>query len=194
MSISAGEHVGSSEPLNNKEIDGALDVDLAELSLGQRLAVRNRDNAQVDAQSSESGQDEEEGSSSKKRKAKSKRQEVPTHSLSRTLTQALHSSDTGLLESCLRHTNKDVIHNTVQRLPPQLVVPLLMACVERLGRGARGNNIKGGGGGASTQRGLGLIAWVKAALTIHSGHLMTVRSIPGFMSSAILTMFNRCPI
>jgi U3 small nucleolar RNA-associated protein 5 len=134
---------------------------------------------QADPRSSGSDQEQDDAelpSSSRKQKATSKAEKgVPAHSLSRTLTQALHSSDTGLLESCLRHTNKDLIHNTVQRLPPQLVVPLLMACVERLGRGARGNNMKGGGGGASTQRGLGLIAWVKSALTIHSGYLMTVR-------------------
>ena len=171
--------MGSAELLDNRDAEGALDVDLAELSLGQRLAVRNGTDMQVDARSSGSDQELDVDNSlpydTRKQNAKSKKEKsVPVHSLSRTLTQALHSSDTGLLESCLRHTNKDLIHNTVQRLPPQLVVPLLMACVERLGRGARGNNMKGGGGGASTQRGLGLIAWVKATLTIHSGHLMTV--------------------
>lgn len=34
--------------------------------------------------------------------------------------------------------------------------------------------MKGGGGGASSQRGISLIAWVKVVLTVHSGHLMTV--------------------
>ena len=35
--------------------------------------------------------------------------------------------------------------------------------------------MKGGGGGASSQRGISLIAWVKVVLIVHSGHLMTVR-------------------
>lgn len=187
MSISAGEHVGSANTIESRELDGVLDVDLAELSLGQRLTVRKGNDMQVDPRSSDSdaeGSRNDDAASEpvpsshpRKQMTKTKKEKVvPVHSLSRTLTQALHSSDTGLLESCLRHSNKDLIYSTVQRLPPQLVVPLLMACVERLGRGARGNNMKGGGGGASTQRGLGLIAWVKAALTIHSGHLLTVCS------------------
>ena len=99
---------------------------------------------------------------------------VPASSLTRTLIQALHSSDTRLLETCLAHSDATLIRNTVRRLPPQLAVPLVSACVERLGRGARGNNLKGGGGGASSQRGTALINWVKAVLTTHSGHLMTV--------------------
>ena len=54
----------------------------------------------------------------------------------------------------------------VQQLPPQLAVPLLSACVERLGRGHRGANLKGGGGGASAQRGSALVVWVKAVLVM----------------------------
>jgi len=34
--------------------------------------------------------------------------------------------------------------------------------------------MKGGGGGASSQRGISLIAWVKVVLTVHSGHLMAM--------------------
>jgi len=72
------------------------------------------------------------------------------------------------------HSEQTLIRNTVKRLPPQLVVPLITACVERLGRGARAGNMKGGGGGASSQRGTGLIMWINTALVVHSGHLMTV--------------------
>jgi len=46
--------------------------------------------------------------------------------------------------------------------------------MDRLGRGHRAANMRGGGGGASSQRGISLIAWVKVVLTLHSGHLMTV--------------------
>ena len=98
---------------------------------------------------------------------------VAANSLTRTLIQALHSSDTRLLEMCLTHSDPTLIRNTVRRLPPQLAIPLITSCVERLGKH---NNVKGGGGGASSQRGSSLVAWVKTVLVIHAGHLMTVRS------------------
>ena len=122
--------------------------------------------------------DIEEGqpdSGSKKRKARAPAASIPSQSLTRTLIQALHAGDNSLLEACLTHSDETLIKNTVGRLPPQLAVPLLTACVERLGRGARGNGIKGRGGGASAQRGMALIKWIRAVLTIHSAHLMTVR-------------------
>ena len=72
----------------------------------------------------------------------------------------------------MAHGDVALIRNTVLRLPPTLCVPLLQACVERLGRGARGE--KGGGAGASAQRGTSLIRWVRAVLVVHSGFLMTV--------------------
>ena len=101
---------------------------------------------------------------------------VATDSLARTLVQALHSSDTGLLETCLVHGDERIIMNTVRRLPPQLSVPLLNECVERLGRGAGGNRGKYAvGGGASSQRGTVLVKWVRAVLVIHTAHLMNVR-------------------
>ena len=162
------------------EIEGALDVDLAELSLGQRLtAVSGGDEAAHLGRSSES-ESEEDGfprqANGKSRKSKiAAPDSVPASSLTRTLIQALHSSDSRLLEMCLSHSDPLLIRSTVRKLPPQLAVPLLTACVDRLGRGHRAANMKGGGGGASSQRGISLIAWVKVVLTVHSGHLMTVR-------------------
>lgn len=140
-----------------------LDVDVAELSLGQRLALSGAPN--------EASSDDESDSPKSKSKASTG---VPANSLTRTLVQALHSSDARLLEMCLAHSDLALIRNTVRRLPPQLAVPLLDACVERLGRGARMGNMKGGGGGASSQRGASLINWVKTVLAVHSAHLMTV--------------------
>ena len=162
------------------ETEGALDVDLAELSLGQRLtAVSGGDGAQLGSSSENEDEDEDDsfprqpnGKSGKPKSAAP--DSVPASSLTRTLIQALHSSDSRLLETCLSHSDPLLIRNTVRKLPPQLVVPLLTACVDRLGRGHRAANMKGGGGGASSQRGISLIAWVKAVLTVHSGHLMTV--------------------
>lgn len=168
------------------EAEGVLDVDLAELSLGQRLtAVSGGDGDQL-GDSSES--EEVDGSLSRQPNGKPRETKnaapdsVPASSLTRTLIQALHSSDSRLLETCLGHSDPLLIRSTVRKLPPQLVVPLLTACVDRLGRGHRAANMKGGGGGASSQRGISLVAWVKIVLTVHSGHLMTVSScsIHGF--------------
>ena len=115
-------------------------------------------------------------SKTSKKQAKSDISVIPANSLTRTLIQALHSSDSRLLEMCLTHSDPILIRNTVRRLPPQLAIPLITACVDRLGRGARAANMKGGGGGASSQRGMGLLTWLKTVLAIHTGHLMTVSS------------------
>jgi U3 small nucleolar RNA-associated protein 5 len=113
--------------------DGALDTEMAELTLGQRLKAITGEDVQ------DSSSDESESGTGKRRKKKKGPHdatiEVPTESLSRTLIQALHSGDTKLLEACLRHSDSALIRNTVRRVPQQLAVPLLTACVERLGRG-----------------------------------------------------------
>jgi len=166
--------------------EGDLDVDIAELSLGQRLTALSGADALPGDDSSEGEESDSNGdpsSSKTQKKSKSKSSQkadadslsvVPAASLTRTLIQALHSSDSKLLEMCLAHSDQVLIRNTVRRLPPQLAVPLISACVERLGRGARGGNLKGGGGGVSSRRGTGLIGWVKVVLMVHGGHLMTV--------------------
>lgn len=164
-----------------------MDVDLAEMSLGERLAARSTGDANASGVQRSSGSDAEDGAPSrgggkKKKNAKDRELVVPAHSLTRTLIQALHSSDTGLLEACFAHSDETLIRNTVARLPPQLTVPLLNACMERLGRGGRGNNMKGRGGGASAQKGMVLIKWVKAVLAIHSGHLMTVSLMHSYLT------------
>ena len=160
------------------DVDGYLDVDLAELSLGQRLTALSGGDG-VAGRNITSDSDDEDAEAISRRSGKQNITQdapniVPANSLTRTLIQALHSSDSRLLETCLAHSDPALIRNTVRRLPPQLAVPLLTACVERLGRGSRAANMKGGGGGASSQRGTGLLAWVKAVLAVHSGHLMTV--------------------
>jgi U3 small nucleolar RNA-associated protein 5 len=166
-------HEASADDLSLRDLDGHLDVDLAELSLGQRLTALSANHA---GETLGSSQSENEEDHTKKSNAKTGAEEgvVPANSLTRTLIQALHSSDSRLLETCLTHSNPLLIRNTIRKLPPQLAVPLLTACVERLGRGARAANMKGGGGGASSQRGTALITWIKTVLTVHSGHLMTV--------------------
>lgn len=169
-------HDASMDDLPMRDVDGALDVDLAELSLGQRLTALSNP---ADVQNRDSSEDEDEENAapraaSSKRKGDETITGVPAGSLTRTLIQALHSSDARLLEMCLAHSDEALIRNTVRRLPPQLAVPLITSCAERLGRGARASNMKGGGGGASSQRGTALVNWTRAVLVSHSGHLMTV--------------------
>ncbi|KAI0638978.1 NUC189-domain-containing protein [Trametes polyzona] len=191
LAVGTGAEIGQDRELDDlvmREVDGALDADLAELSLGQRLtAVQGGD---PHASESESEADEAAAPNGKARKG-APVDAVPAGSLTRTLIQALHSSDSRLLETCLAHSDPTLIRNTVRRLPPQLAVPLVTACVERLSRGARGNNLKGGGGGASSQRGTALINWVKAVLTTHSGHLMTMPDLVARLSGLHATLTQR---
>lgn len=163
--------------MSSKAVDGELDVDLAELSLGQRLTALS--GADVDLENASSASDSGTKIPGKTRSGKDKGDSllIPVQSLARTLVQALHSSDTRLLEMCLLHTKEKVVMNTVRRIPSQLAIPLLNACVERLGRGARGATGKGRGGGPSAQRGSGIIRWVRAVLVVHTAHLMTVNLI-----------------
>lgn len=143
------------------DLEGHLDVDLAELSLGQRLTA-------LDPPASRPAEIEQSDSDDSERPAApALRTEQPNSiTLTRTLIQALHSTDTKLLETCLSYSDPTLITQTVQRLPPQLAVPLLGACVQRLGRTAA----------PGSQRATVLVRWVRAVLVVHSGHLMTVRS------------------
>lgn len=142
------------------DLEGHLDVDLAELSLGQRLKA-------LDPPTSKPTEAEQSDSNDSERPAApdSRREQPNSITLTRTLIQALHSTDTKLLETCLAYSDPTLITQTVQRLPPQLAVPLLGACVQRLGRTAA----------PGSQRATVLVRWVRAVLVVHSGHLMTVR-------------------
>ncbi|KAK0208886.1 WD40-repeat-containing domain protein [Desarmillaria ectypa] len=193
VAVGSGVGLGHDSDLDDLALEhpeGELDVDLAELSLGQRLTALSGANVRPE------GSDDEEASSSKHRKLSGKKVQndisvVPAASLTRTLLQALHSSDSKLIETCLAHSDPVLIRNTVKALPPQLAVPLLTACMERLGRGARASNMKGGGGGASSQRGTTLIAWVKTVLALHSGHLMTMPDLVARLSGLHATLTAR---
>ncbi|KAI0757399.1 NUC189-domain-containing protein [Daedaleopsis nitida] len=192
LAVGSGAEFGQDRDMDDlvtRQVDGALDADLAELSLGQRLtAVQGAANG---VSGSDSESDDDNVAPNGKLGKGAPVDAVPASSLTRTLIQALHSSDTRLLETCLAHSDATLIRNTVRRLPPQLAVPLVTACVERLSRGARGNNMKGGGGGASSQRGTGLINWVKAVLTTHSGHLMTMPDLVARLSGLHATLTQR---
>jgi U3 small nucleolar RNA-associated protein 5 len=182
IAVQSGVGLGQGPELDDlptRDADGELDVDLAELSLGERLtALTGREEHTGGSLDSDEDTSARQKAGSSQRKKKAQELEVPASSLTRTLIQALHSSDARLLETCLKHSDNTLIRNTVRRLPPQLAESLINACVERLGRGARAANMKGRGGGASSQRGTALIAWVRTVLAVHSGHLMTVCTLP----------------
>lgn len=165
-------HDAGMEDIESAKAEGNLDTGMAELTLGQRLkAVAGEELHDFSSDSSQS----DVGKRRRKKNQTEGAIEVPNESLSRTLIQALHSGDTKLLEACLRHSDLGLIRNTVKRLPQQLTVPLLTACVERLGRGRGGNTGRGRGAAASAQRGSTIVAWVRTVLIVHSGYLMTVR-------------------
>jgi U3 small nucleolar RNA-associated protein 5 len=158
------------------DLEGHLDVDLAELSLGQRLTALDPPAFQpADGEPSDSDDPERPA-------APTSRSERPNSiTLTRTLIQALHSTDTKLLETCLAYSDPTLITQTVQRLPPQLAVPLLGACVQRLGRPSA----------PGSQRAAVLVRWVRAVLVVHSGHLMTVRPAALVLPRLVLYAFGR---
>lgn len=191
LSVGSGHDLNQEEDIEGsfaeREVDGSLQVDLAEMSLGQRLTAVT----ETEANNMSESEDEDEQTARRSKSTKKTRNEitvVPTNSLTRTLIQALHSSDARLLEMCLAHSDPALILNTVRRLPPQLTIPLISACVERLGRGPRSANMKGGGGGTSSQRGLGLLTWLRTVLTVHTGHLMTVSGYLGIQNFFLILL------
>ncbi|GMK55962.1 hypothetical protein CspeluHIS016_0210180 [Cutaneotrichosporon spelunceum] len=138
------------------------DVDMADLTLGERLLA-----APTGAQPN--------GDAA----APAAKGATTAASLTRLLVQALHTSDPALLTLCLSHRDPVLIRNTVRKLPVDLSLPLVKACVERLGQG-KGAHRRGGGRGGmqNEQQGRGTVEWVKGVL-IERGHiLMTIPSLP----------------
>ena len=131
------------------------DVDMADLTLGERLlALPNGD--------TEKAAPKVDGP-------------VNAASLTRLLVQALHTSDPALLNLVLTHRDPVLIRNTIRKLPPTMALPLLKACIERLGQG-KGVNSRGGGRGVgqNEQQARGTIQWVKGCLIERSAMLQTV--------------------
>ncbi|KAI0307476.1 hypothetical protein B0F90DRAFT_1620638 [Multifurca ochricompacta] len=158
------------------DLGGHLDVDLAELSLGQRLTALDPSAPRL-ANAEHSDADSLERPTTRASHAA----QPNSITLTRTLIQALHSTDTKLLETCLAYSDTALITQTVQRLPPQLAVPLLGACVQRLGRTAA----------PSSQRATVLVRWVRTVLVIHSGHLMTMPDLVARLAGLHATLTAR---
>jgi U3 small nucleolar RNA-associated protein 5 len=141
------------------------DVDMADLSLGERfLALPN-------------GQGQAQVNGDTKPKSSVATLDGPANaaSLTRLLIQALHTSDPALLTLCLSHHDPTLIRNTIRKMPAQMALPLLKACVERLGQGKHTNRRGGGRGSAqSEQHARGTVEWVKGVLVERGFILMTV--------------------
>lgn len=156
------------------------DVNMAELSLGERMLA-------PDSQEADTGSKPAASSAGVTLDGP-----VNAASLTRVLVQALHTSDPALLTLCLSHRNPVLIRNTIRKMPPQLALPLLKACVERLGQG-KGANKRGGGRGAAQneQQGRGTVEWVKGVLVERGSILMTIPSLPVHLASLSQLLQNR---
>lgn len=149
--------------------NGATTVAETEQTLAQQLR-----SLQVEQQTANSGQQPSAPNALVNGAAgKPARRIADATSLSQSLVQALHSSDTRLLETCLQNSDPKVIRSTVRRLPNQLVLPLVESLVERLSRKRQGFGT--GTGGVDASRGFTLVDWLRHVLTIHLAYLVTVR-------------------
>ncbi|GAA5953785.1 hypothetical protein JCM21900_006455 [Sporobolomyces salmonicolor] len=184
---------------------GELDVDMAEPTLADRLKALNvsqkkdkrkaalaakkhalaaaGEDIDVASESSGSELDDESNEDSDGGLAPA----VPATTLTTTLVQALHSSDAPLLESCLAHSNPQLVRSTVKRLPSGgLVLSLLEALVERLGREKKGKE-----GMASVKRARALVAWLRETLIIHVGFLVTIPSLVNRLAALHASLTQR---
>ncbi|GAA5954910.1 hypothetical protein JCM3765_007808 [Sporobolomyces pararoseus] len=185
---------------------GELDVDMAEPTLADRLKALNvsqkkqrrkaalaakkasvgADDVEVASESSgsEDIDDSDEDDEDEDDEALSR---VPATTLTTTLVQALHSSDAPLLESCLTHSNPQLVRSTVKRLPSgSLVLSLLEALVERLGKEKRGKD-----GMASVKRARALVGWLRETLIVHVGFLVTIPSLVNRLASLHASLSQR---
>ncbi|WVN89037.1 uncharacterized protein L203_104253 [Cryptococcus depauperatus CBS 7841] len=159
------------------------DVDMAELSLGERMLSNketlNKSSVASNGKTAAGVDANFDGV-------------VNAASLTRVLVQALHTSDPTLLTLCLSHRNPVLIRNTIRKMPTSLALPLLKACVERLGQG-KGANKRGGGRGAgqNEQQGRGSVEWVKGVLIERGSILMTIPSLPVHLVSLSQLLQNR---
>ena len=99
------------------------------------------------------------------------------NALTAVLTQALRTSDTALLESCLQTTDTQTILNTVRKLPSPMAAILLEKLSDRLAR-------KPGRAGS-------LGNWVRWTLVAHGGYLVTLPNLVRTLSGLHSTLNTR---
>jgi U3 small nucleolar RNA-associated protein 5 len=192
--------------LSRAQLELPVEGDLADLTLGERLAVMegNLPGAvsapQQDGALSDDAEDGDmdglEGTAKKgpfKKDTGAQPAQLPTQttqSLTRLLSQALHSSDQPLLSLILTssaNSTPTLVQNTIRKMPASLALPLLKACVDRLGRGKQWDRRGGGRGSAiAPQQGRGVVAWIKGVLVERGSVLMAVSD-----SGSIELLFSR---
>lgn len=157
-------------------VDGELDADLAEMSLGERMRIASSSSrpGMANGATHDGGTDDEYDDGQPSVGPSSSFAPMTSTTLTRTLTQALHSSDSRLLDTCLQQHDPAIVRETVRHLRQNHVVTLIDELVDRLGRGG-----SGGKGGASTQQARTTVAWLRAVLLCHTAYLVTVRERAG---------------
>ncbi|GHJ89770.1 hypothetical protein NliqN6_6172 [Naganishia liquefaciens] len=168
------------QALTRQDLDLPVEGDLADLTLGERLALQDpgahpTTPAKGHAATTADGKT---GSSLGPQNAQS---------LTRLLLQALHTSDPQLLSMILTspsNASPTLIRNTIRKLPTSMALPLLKACVDRLGKGKAFNKRGGGrGGGLNEKQGLVVVAWIRGVLVERGNVLMTIPSLPAHLAS-----------
>lgn len=159
------------------------DADMTDLSLGERLLAMPNGNFLPN------------GDALEKKPPKEYTGPPNAASLTRLLVQALHTSDPALLTLCLTHRDPVLIRNTIRKMPAQMALPLLKACVERLGQG-KGANKRGGGRGSgqNEQQGRGTVQWVKGVLVERGALLMTVGLVIGLVTLLTIRQMPSMPL
>lgn len=174
--------------LTREEMDLPVEGDLADMTLGERLAVLDPSSAPGGASANSTRQ---AGATEKLKEDDEPLQAnlapQTAQSLTRMLLQGLHTSDPQLLSLILTSTVNStpaLIRNTVRRLPASMALPLLKACVDRLGKGrAFGRRGGGRGGGLNERQGSCVVAWIRGVLVERGSVLMTVPSLPVHLAS-----------
>ncbi|KAI8452123.1 hypothetical protein BY996DRAFT_6415776 [Phakopsora pachyrhizi] len=181
----------------DQELNENNEDDLEQQSFAERLKILNiqtKKSEILGVEDQESKEEAEEGKEdtlegSKASRIKSRNHVSPTKSytpilpvssLAQTLTQALNSADSKLLETCFLQSDKTLISNTLARLPRPLVHNLIEQLVLRLNRKKRG-----AGDGAtvpSVRRTKTLVEWVRQTLLIHMSYLLTIPSVANQLS------------
>lgn len=174
--VGANGMVADVDAMTMADDQAKLDASIEDLegpTLGSRLkGLDSRKVNGISKPSRRGGDDEEEDSDDDEEDEEMQRRApLPQGSLSlaQTLVQALHSSDSSLLSSCLAHSDPNVIRQTVRRISGPLAVRLLESCVDRMSVGGKKSK---GALAASNSR--GIIEWVRATLTAHTSYLMSV--------------------
>jgi U3 small nucleolar RNA-associated protein 5 len=153
-------------------MDLPVEGDMADLTLGERLALQDPGAHPATPAKGQAGV------ASAEAKTGSSLGPQNAQSLTRLLLQALHTSDPQLLSMILTspsNASPTLIRNTIRKLPTSMALPLLKACVDRLGKGKAFSKRGGGrGGGLNEKQGLVVVAWIRGVLVERGNVLMTV--------------------